>query len=126
MLADLIEGTDASFPSVVAQSTITQKCLCFNMTTLSLETSRKIHDLIGDYETCEWHEVADDRDPHRPHERIPTPNFSELIRILPKIGEGKDWGNIYNSAYLLVDKYMDAVDEKEGMKAVERRLLSFL
>lgn len=133
------------------------------MTQASLELSRKIYELVGEYETeLRWTKTGyagDDyrlRKPHNgicaPRHKFPAPNFAELIRILPKIGEKKDsfeavavceecgeaqsssktcehepeWENMIARAHYIVNLYMSAHSEPEGMQEVEKYLLPLL
>lgn len=120
------------------------------MTTLSLETSKKIYELVGEYETEKsWTKHFRINDAlctavHIPEGRFnllkagyevtPAPTFSELIRILPKIGEKKGYKmdvfssglNTFKLASDLTDMYMDAPTEEEGMEAVEEYLKKLL
>jgi hypothetical protein len=120
------------------------------MTPCSLEPSKAIHALIGEYET-EWiFDVARcdiptcncgkdhiervrrvDMIPHAVF--YPSPTFAELIRVLPRIGEKKGWkrhGTALKStgicSYDLVDIYQDAPNESEAMKACEDYLMKLL
>lgn len=87
------------------------------MTTLSLEASKKVFDLIGEYGTenywGKWclHSRFCDREPIELHKEgemkldsvgdadsfshgkddIPAPTFAELIRVLPRISDTKKW-----------------------------------
>lgn len=111
------------------------------MTTASLELSRKIYELVGEYETEEFYEDNDGWTNAQTgeHDYIPRPNLAELIRILPKIGEKKGWDEnariagfpiesmkIFERINNIVLGYMFAPTEPEGMKAVEDYLLRLL
>jgi len=78
------------------------------MTTLSLEASKRVFELIGEYETDNRHNDSLPKntkkylgsgihvtDPlsHscRRQGCAPAPTFAELIRVLPRIGEKKGW-----------------------------------
>lgn len=150
------------------------------MTTLSLIASKKVFEIVGEYETekCwiqgavsfdpegtqeiitsdrwslyegrpssynisssdigygiptpEWSKIIDDR--LRGLKIVPTYTFSELIRVLPKIGEKMCWNSgfgrtgtclidvLYNMSII----YMNAPTEPEGMQAVEDYLMRLL
>lgn len=100
------------------------------MTTLSLEASKKVFEIVGEYETEEFTEEV--REPWVVC--IPRPNFAELIRVLPKIGEKKKWNAGWGrSGTCLIDVlynvsiiYMNAPRESEGMAAVETYLMKLL
>jgi len=103
------------------------------MTTLSLEASKKVYEIVGEYETLDMEKVDGDVFPDK--EWIPRPNFAELIRVLPKIGEKKGWPETHFckgeiSACSVTEDiactYMLASTEPEGMKAVEEYLLNLL
>lgn len=115
-------------------------------TRLSFEASKKIFELIGDYNTeTRWVNVDGDflndgsgekewsllRDflPSSNSLSFPTPSFSELVRVLPKIGEKKDWWPHNDTDVLaghLARIYANAPTEPEGMAAVERYLMEIL
>lgn len=114
-----------------------------NMTTLSLETSKKIYELIGEYETEKvWVTWADtDGIEHGPniwlvfdlvglkegeYDCSPAYGFSELIRILPKIKDKKFPGSLGWLAADLAIAYMDSTTEKDGMAEVEDYLKKIL
>jgi hypothetical protein len=110
------------------------------MTTLSLEASKKVYEIVGEYET----EKLRTNDTGYIHEELPScrigidcypaPNFPEMIRVLPKIGEKMCWNSgfgrtgtclidvLYNMSII----YMNAPTEPEGMQAVEEYLLNLL
>ena len=114
------------------------------MTTLSLEASKKLYELIGEYETELHWAVA------KPNEMscfepldisgweneylekwqafIPAPNFAELIRVLPKVGEKKGWSPYDEPLDIkhLVSRYIFAPTEPEGMHQVEEYLMKLL
>jgi len=121
--------------------------------TLSLETSKKIYELVGEYGTeWKWERITDKntgewllweklRTPFNDeiceyfgiaHERYPAPTFSELLRILPKIAEKKgDWSwanfsHIRDRAADLCEKYYSAPTEPEAMAAVDKYLSKLL
>lgn len=109
------------------------------MTTASLELSRKIYELLGEYETKKKHPVMSCgcKDPsscmfaNQVEYYIPLPNFAELVRILHKIGEKKGWTvktqpNATFVAWTLTEKYMFATSEPEGMQEVEKYLTPLL
>lgn len=117
------------------------------MTTLNLEASKKVYELLGDtYETenewkrtksypfhvnrKEWRSAKETR-----LESFNTPTFPELIRLLPKIGEKKGWlkttfcmGDV--SARTVGEDltwlYMNAPTEEQGMEEVSKYLLKVL
>lgn len=69
-------------------------------TPLSLEASKAIYDLVGDYPTEKSLPICDEPGCNRPNCEhgeyfIPRPTFSELIRILPKIGEKIAKGKLF-------------------------------
>lgn len=106
-----------------------------NHPTLDRDVAEAIYKLLGDtYETAAWHETPDDRDPHRPHERIPLPSFSETIRLLPKIGERKGWYGrtgedalmIWNIVSDCAHRYVAAPSPDQGMKEVSNYLRKIL
>ncbi len=113
------------------------------MTTLSLEASKKVYEIVGEYETESfWTQYASNarkgtwhvsrpinwrKDAHK----IQAPNFAELIRVLSKIGEKRDGYNDEEDwvtlAYVEVTRaYMGAPTEPEGMAAVETYLMKLL
>lgn len=121
------------------------------MTCLSLEPSKLIHAVIGDFETeNEWFKPHWNEDRwilQRRHKEddggtgdYPAPTFAELIRVLPRIGEKKGWSDkittnkygeildseVWQKVCKIVAKYMDAPTELEGMKAVEEYLMKLL
>lgn len=131
------------------------------MTALNLEASKKVYELLGDtYETeffwdkwCEHiypcmpsdhklkvHSEADfTKDGSELYfyepsdDAISAPNFSELIRLLPKIGEKKGWSVIDGyptealaKAQLMTEMYMLAPTEEQGMEEVSKYLLKIL
>jgi hypothetical protein len=102
------------------------------MTTLSLECSKKIYDLIGEYETEQTYSEREEPDclcgnhDDPGYILIPKPNFAELIRLIPKIGKKKGWKEPYFRAYLMTDKYMETLSEREGMQKVEEYFLRHL
>ena len=96
-------------------------------TTLSLEASKKVFEIVGEYETEEFTEEV--REPWVVC--IPRPTFAELIRVLPKIREKRDGYNDEEDwltlAYVEVTQaYMRAPTEPEGMAAVETYLMKLL
>lgn len=133
------------------------------MTALNLEASKKVYELLGDtYETeffwdkwCEHiypcvpsdhklkvHSEADfTKDGSELYfyepsdDAISAPNFSELIRLLPKIGEKKGWSedvwdsnriNLRRMSHILAEIYMLAPTEEQGMEEVSKYLLKVL
>lgn len=98
------------------------------MTTLSLEASKAIYDLVGEYETElteEWICSCADDGYGSCGPTIPLPNFAEVVRIMPRIGRAKK--KILAPWIIdLADKYMFAPTEEKGMAAVEKYLLSLL
>lgn len=121
------------------------------MTTLSLEASKKVFEIVGEYETeRDWELSFDKRswfltipEEYLPEDtmqlaycrtRVPAPNFAELVRVLPKIGEKKKWNAGWGrSGTCLIDVlynvsiiYMNAPTEPEGMAAVETYLMKLL
>ena len=122
------------------------------MTTTSLEFSKRLHKLLGEFETelswcqkrkfeepfatwffscsdlpCDWCKKKSGFTSH-----IPAPSFSELIRLLLKLGEKLEldvnrWGKTYGVlAGALTDRFRNAPTESEGMAAVESYLESLL
>lgn len=94
------------------------------MTTLSLEASKKVFEIVGEYETEEFTEEV--REPWVVC--IPRPNFAELIRVLPKIAKVKGWAD-YECPLFFQDigaLYMSGKTEQEGMAAVEKYLMELL
>jgi len=77
---------------------------------LDIETSRLVQKIIGEVETEKWWSYASCGDGcpipshvkggwrvttgKESHDAIPAPNFGELIRLLPLIGEKKGWDKI--------------------------------
>lgn len=109
------------------------------MTTLSLEASKKIFELIGEYETEKiFHSIYIDRfivivrAGTLSRGDIPIPTFSELIRVLERFWEKKRWIVDETDNDLCLDiarmaiLYADAPTEPEGMKAVEDYLMKLL
>lgn len=131
------------------------------MTTLSLIASKKVFEIVGPYETDYSHtsfrNISSPKEQHGMflHQIVltddveemmersylkdfavtPAPTFSELIRVLPKIGEKKGWPETHFckgeiSACSVTEDiacaYMLASTEPEGMKAVEEYLLKLL
>jgi len=107
--------------------------------TLSLKTSQKLYELLGECETekC-WHNEKlkhgaftvgmDDL-------VYPAPSFQELIRLLPRIGEKKEWPlflpdygvpSINGYGMVLLGLYMHAQNESEAMEAVDEYLAKLL
>ena len=114
------------------------------MTHLSLEASKKVYELVGEYET-EKHWSRSTKGKVMPWrfgyfsktmgtEIIPAPTFAELIRVLPKIGEKKGWpvsgarlaGKMVNKLVRMTAIYVGALTEPEGMAAVEEYLMKLL
>lgn len=112
------------------------------MTTLNLEASKKVYELLGDtYKTRDSFSEKEEPDclcgdhVEPGYKLIPKPNFSELIRLLPKIGEKKGWlkatfcmGDV--SARTVGEDltwlYMNAPTEEQGMEEVSKYLLKVL
>lgn len=123
-------------------------------TRLSLEASKKIFELVGEYETekcylippegcfgatepIEWGILGDDLI-ERGYSGVPAPSFSELVRVMPKIGVKKQWGIMPERSFyearispshhsmMMVEMYMSSPTEPEGMAAVERYLMEIL
>lgn len=103
------------------------------MTPLNLDLSRKIYELVGEYETDKYWVDYDDTGPHLsetglipkyPYQTcFPAPTFSELIRILPRIGEKLDWrSHLEMHSQKLLEKFMLATTDQKGMEAVEAYL----
>lgn len=105
------------------------------MTTLSLETSKKLYELLGEYEAeNHWVEVigGDSIKLLRPgqvvtanHAKIyPAPSFQELIRLLPLIGEKIKWQRVHLDFHLdqLAVRYVEEETEEAGIKACEEYL----
>jgi len=125
------------------------------MTHLSLEASKKIFDLIGDYETEQSYSEREEEDctcgyhGEPGYTLTPRPNLGEALRLLPKIGEKKGWVP-YHAAVLskaqkeargvwhptiewvevkvrhCADLYAAAPSPEEGMKEVSKYLLSII
>lgn len=118
------------------------------MNTLSLEASKKVYEIVGEYETEKCWLTHDDVSRLELSSCIinylgdlggvvwsPAPNFAELIRVLPNIGEKKGWPETHFckgeiSACSVTEDiactYMLASTEPEGMKAVEDYLMKLL
>lgn len=107
------------------------------LTTLNLELSRKIFELVGEYPTKNHYDHEDKIcDCGLKNEGIPAPNFAEVIReVLPRIGEKKAWRNwsgpkhtniVDHHGFWLMKAYKDAPTEKEGMEQVEKYLEGLL
>lgn len=117
------------------------------MTPLSLEPSKRIHALIGDYETEKrWREYdvpgssvnlepTNDRLRLVTKQNYPAPTFAELLRVLPRIGEMKGWTKahrlqdiptISNVRNKLSRLYSCATTGEQGMKDVENYLMKLL
>lgn len=113
------------------------------MTVLSLETSKKVYELCGDIKTemtyaynldGEYDLLRNDDVQEHLAGDVPAISFSELIRLLPKIGEKKGWrvggaraaGQLVNKLVRITALYVNAPTEPEGMAAVESYLLSIL
>lgn len=117
------------------------------MPTINLETSRKIFELVGEYETekswhwrdgdltdswvDDWEDLSNELELHI--EQLPAPDFGELIRVLPKIEEEKkDWGlkalkpNAYEYGRVLLGLYMHADSPEAGMIACDEYLAKLL
>ena len=62
--------------------------------TLDRDVAEAIYRLVGEYETEDFEEEV--REPWVVC--IPLPNFAELIRIFPKVGEAKGW-DYYRNDY---------------------------
>lgn len=115
------------------------------MTTLSLECSKKIYALIGPFDTqiinmkgvAGWQEYRVD-DAIRllmkngTYPWLPRPNFAEVVRILPKIGEKK--GDVIDMSpnqysfwsLVMTGLYRDAPSEPEGLQQVDAYLSQLL
>jgi len=131
--------------------------------TLSLETSRKLEKLIGKVETELTYERITDRDSGEwlsweilrtpfsdevckhfklKHEQHPAPSFSELIRLLPLIGEKKEWA-VYRITFSkgreqtdigdaglyageLANMFMSAPTPEDWMRQVDEYLIKIL
>lgn len=105
----------------------------------SLELSKKIFELVGEYDTerfwirrlttGEW---VLQNNQHLDDNCVPAPTFAEIVRVLPKIGEKKKITRetaSYSSRFYsenLVYLYMSEKTEPEGMKAVEDYLMKLL
>lgn len=128
------------------------------MTTLSLIASKKVFEIVGPYETYYSHtsfrNISSPKEQHGTflHQIVltddveemmgrsylkdfavtPAPTFSELIRVLPKIGEKKGWeGERFSfvpphHVLHIIAHYMNAPTEAEGMQAVEEYLMKIL
>lgn len=126
------------------------------MTTLSLEASKKLFEIVGEYETdVIWiktklddgydgqfhlapsmslavYKSAESKKKFSAKNRLvwfPAPNFAELIRVLPKIGEKKGWGtsDIHGHASEMTIKYISWFQtEPEGIAKVEAYLMKLL
>lgn len=119
--------------------------------TLSLDASKKVRELLGDTYETEYHQTETGicccrkgvmRLSHE--KKIPIPNFAELIRLIPKIGkengwllkDGKDRSNglylhqLGNRAYIhslvMTGYYLSAASEPIGMQIVEAYLMKIL
>lgn len=115
------------------------------MTTLSLPTSRKIFELIGEYETEKVWSIPNPGRAANGTERkaleestievysrktkwgskfdsIPTPTFAELIRVLPKIAEKKEWFGCQLETERLTRLYQNAPTEPDAMLQVNKYL----
>lgn len=110
------------------------------MTTLSLEASRKIFELIGKYETerrwiytGKWKvvkpRVYDTEKTIHSSEGFPAPTFSELIRVLPRIGEKKGWEpikQVSDIARWMLFTFMTTHSEPQAMRDIETYLEKIL
>jgi hypothetical protein len=106
------------------------------MTTLSLNASRRVHELVGDYETerrwrCKIHKdtgrtewIASKPRLVNKARYIPAPSFSELIRILPRIEKIAE--RIDTHTRYLAFRYRDASTEPEAMAACESYLMKLI
>lgn len=111
------------------------------MTTLSLEASKKVFEIVGEYETekC-WEGLLIDvgdkfrwrvnkRNKNGNPAKYPAPNFSEVVRVLPKMqkatGNNEEWASAWCriNATAMVIAYMQAPTEQEGLRAVENILM---
>lgn len=104
------------------------------MTTLNLEASKKVYELLGDTYASE-REYSPQEGYNTGGFVYPRLNFSELIRLLPKIGEKKGWSedvwdsnriNLRRMSHILAEIYMLAPTEERGMEEVSKYLLSVL
>jgi len=110
---------------------------------LSLETSRRLYELLGEVETEQYwikpssaqtyflasKQNMGTRDQSTLEGVYPAPSFGELIRLLPALGEKLGW-----SSHEIQDKhlsivavqYMVAPTPQEGMEKVEAYLEKLL
>lgn len=117
------------------------------MCTLSLECSKKLYALLGEYETeqrwsvkiaClrgvlpEAYLIPRGSVMTADKYSIPAPNFAETIRLLPKIGEKKGWGTLHIHGHtstiandVMMD-YMLAPTPEEGMERLSEYLMKLL
>lgn len=110
---------------------------------LDLETSKLISELVGEYETekkaplmaCDCGEPDLCKYADEIGDTVPLPNFGEVIRILPKIGEKKGIRNyggpkhinlLHHHGWWLTKLYMNATTPEQGMKEVGTYLRTLL
>ena len=93
------------------------------MTTLSFEASRRVYELIGEYETNA--RIAD-----ASLKFYPSPAFAEVILVvIPKLVDHGSFSWRASRKGIATDLcalYQDATTEPEGMKAVEDYLMKLL
>jgi len=112
---------------------------------LSISLSRRLKELVGEVETQFSHCISlpgnfqpmepmdvdgfDDEWLENFSEVIPAPSFSELIRLLPAIGEKLGWSSHEiqdKHLSILAVQYMVAPTPQEGMEKVEAYLEKLL
>jgi len=110
------------------------------LSTLSLETSKKIYDAIGAYETDKcyimppseksgsalpvgWGVLGQDLEEYG-YAGIPAPNFAELIRVFLKISMAKVWPESQNRLVFqdVVTLYASGPAGEDGMQRVDAYL----
>jgi hypothetical protein len=122
------------------------------MTTTSLEFSKLLHELLGDFETEKkwviWHPYSIILPgpswqlmsipeifylPDKEYKAIDAPNFAELLRLMQKIGEKMKWSQEEDArcqiGYVIAEMtylYVYAPTESEAMLAVEKYLTPLL
>jgi len=111
------------------------------MPTLDRDVAEAIYELLGDtYETERyWYSPAIGMPitwkllTHKPNpinaSWYPAPDFSETIRLLPKIGEKKGWDEgrvLQPEMYKMVWAYAFVPTEEQGMKQVSEYLRKIL
>lgn len=101
---------------------------------LSLETSRRLYELVGERETeLEWacrNKMWNLEGKYKlgAEETIPAYSFAECIRLLPALGEKLGWAKatVEVHAKTMLGRYMLAPTPQEGMEAVESYLAKLL